>query len=77
MVSDRSPVPVVEGEELTKIYDGRIVFDDWSFSVEEGEILVTLGPNGAGKTNPVESIAGSRTPDSGRIEVFGFDSLET
>ncbi len=44
-------------------------------TVEEGEIFAILGPNGAGKTTTVESIAGLRTPDSGHIEVFGFDPL--
>ncbi|MCP4307125.1 MAG: ABC transporter ATP-binding protein [bacterium] len=66
---------VIEVDALTKSYDDRIVVDGISFSVEEGEIFAILGPNGAGKTTTVESIAGLRTPDSGRIEVFGFDPL--
>lgn len=66
---------VVEVDELTKSYDARTVVDKVSFSVEEGEIFAILGPNGAGKTTTVESIAGLRTPDSGRIGVFGFDPL--
>jgi ABC-2 type transport system ATP-binding protein len=68
-------MPVIVVDELTKSYDGRVVVDGVSFSVEEGEIFAILGPNGAGKTTTVESIAGLRTPDSGRIEVFGFDPL--
>jgi ABC-2 type transport system ATP-binding protein len=66
---------VIEVDRLTKSYDGKTVVDDVSFSVEEGEIFAILGPNGAGKTTTVESIAGLRTPDSGHIEVFGFDPL--
>lgn len=69
-------MPVIEVEDLTKTYDGKTVVDRVSFSVQEGEIFAILGPNGAGKTTTVESIAGLRTPDSGRIEVFGFDPLE-
>lgn len=68
-------MPVIEVAELTKSYDDKIVVDDVSFSVGEGEIFAILGPNGAGKTTTVESIAGLRTPDTGRIEVFGFDPL--
>lgn len=72
---DGAPGPtsafVVEG--LTKRYDGRTVVDDVSFTVDAGEIFAILGPNGAGKTTTVESIAGLRTPDAGRCEVFGFD----
>lgn len=66
---------MIEVDGLTKSYDDKIVVDDISFSVEEGEIFAILGPNGAGKTTTVESIAGLRTPDSGRIEVFGFDPI--
>lgn len=68
-------VPVIEVDELTKSYEGRTVVDEVSFSVEESEIFAILGPNGAGKTTTVESIAGLRSPDSGNIEVFGFDPL--
>ena len=66
---------VIEVDGLVKSYDDRVVVDDVSFSVEEGEIFAILGPNGAGKTTTVESIAGLRTPDSGRIQVFGFDPI--
>ena len=69
-------VPVIEVDGLVKSYDDRVVVDGVSFSVEEGEIFAILGPNGAGKTTTVESIAGLRTPDSGRIRVFGFDPVE-
>lgn len=68
-------MPVIEVDRLTKSYAGKTVVDDVSFSVEEGEIFAILGPNGAGKTTTVESIAGLRTPDSGRVGVFGFDPL--
>ena len=68
-------MPLIDIRELTKSYDDSIVVDNVSFAVEEGEIFAILGPNGAGKTTTVESIAGLRTPDSGSIEVFGFDPL--
>lgn len=68
-------MPVIEVAELTKSYNGRTVVDNVSFSVEDGEIFAILGPNGAGKTTTVESIAGLRTPDSGTVEVFGFDPI--
>jgi ABC-2 type transport system ATP-binding protein len=66
-------VPVIDVDGLVKRYDGRAVVDDVTFSVEEGEVFGILGPNGAGKTTIVESIEGLRTPDEGRIRVFGLD----
>jgi ABC-2 type transport system ATP-binding protein len=66
-------VPVIEVENLVKRYDDVVVVDGVSFSVERGEVFGILGPNGAGKTTTVESIAGLRRPDSGRISVLGLD----
>ena len=66
---------VIDVDELTKTYDGKTVVDRVSFSIDEGEIFAILGPNGAGKTTTVESIAGLRSPDSGRVAVFGFDPM--
>ena len=47
--------------------------DDISFEVTEGEIFGMLGPNGAGKTTTVEILQALRQPDSGVINVLGFD----
>jgi ABC-2 type transport system ATP-binding protein len=66
-------MPIIEVESLTKRYGDRVAVDDVSFSVERGQIFGILGPNGAGKTTTVESIAGLRTPDAGRISVLGLD----
>jgi ABC-2 type transport system ATP-binding protein len=62
---------LIDVNNITKRYGDRMVVDDVSFSVEEGEIFGILGPNGAGKTTTVESITGLRTPDSGTITVLG------
>jgi ABC-2 type transport system ATP-binding protein len=64
---------IIEVEHLTKRYGDEVAVDDVSFTVEKGEIFGILGPNGAGKTTTVESIAGLRHPDSGRIRVLGVD----
>ena len=64
---------VIEVDGLIKRYDGVPVVDGVSFAVERGEIFAILGPNGAGKTTTVESIAGLRHPDEGRIRVLGLD----
>jgi ABC-2 type transport system ATP-binding protein len=66
-------MPAIEVDNLVKRYDDVPVVDDVSFTVEKGEIFAILGPNGAGKTTTVESIAGLRQPDGGRIRVLGLD----
>ncbi len=37
----------------------------------ESEILMLLGPSGCGKTTLISIIAGTLTPDSGSVEIFG------
>lgn len=69
--SESSPAVVVEG--LHKRYGSKVAVDEVSFAVEQGEIFGILGPNGAGKTTTVESIAGLRVGDAGRVRVHGID----
>ena len=59
--------------DLRKRYGDILAADGVTFEIEEGEIFGLLGTNGAGKTTTVECIIGLRQPDSGRIEVCGFD----
>ena len=66
-------MPAIDVEGLTKRYGDRVVVDDVSFAVDEGEIFGIVGPNGAGKTTIVETIEGLRRPDAGRVRVLGLD----
>jgi ABC-2 type transport system ATP-binding protein len=65
--------PAVTVQGLRKAYGATVAVDDVSLEVGQGEVFGILGPNGAGKTTTVESIAGLRTPDAGRIRVHGLD----
>ena len=47
-----------------------------SFEVEEGEIFGLIGKNGAGKTTITKIIATLVQPNSGKVLVKGFDSVE-
>ena len=64
---------VIEVDGLRKTYGTTVAVDDLSFTVGRGEIFGILGPNGAGKTTTVESLAGLRRPDRGRVRVLGLD----
>jgi ABC-2 type transport system ATP-binding protein len=69
-VTDASAVEVVN---LVKVYSGRCVVDQLTFSVQPGEVFALLGPNGAGKTTTVEILEGYRKPDEGAVRVLGLD----
>jgi ABC-type branched-subunit amino acid transport system ATPase component len=53
-------------EGLSKRFGGVAAVDDFTFRVEEGEILGLIGPNGSGKTTVLNMLSGFLAPDSGR-----------
>ena len=60
---------------LGKRFDKLQAVDNLSFQIHEGEIFGLLGPNGAGKTTTVKMIVGMLRPDTGTIEINGFDAV--
>jgi lipopolysaccharide export system ATP-binding protein len=58
---------ILRAEHLFKKYKKRIVVNDVSVEVHQGEIVGLLGPNGAGKTTSFYMIVGMIKPNSGRI----------
>ncbi len=63
----------LEVEHLKKRYKEKVVLEDISLYVQEGEIVGLLGPNGAGKTTTFKSLLGFIKPDSGNIYLNGED----
>ena len=64
---------VINIEGLTKTYNEFIAVNEISFDVNKGEVFALLGPNGAGKTTTVEIIECLKTPDNGKVEIFGIN----
>ena len=54
-------------EKITKSYTDRKLFDQASFSLQEGEKIGIIGINGTGKTTLLKMIAGLEEPDAGTI----------
>ncbi len=63
--------PVLHVDGVTHGYDGPIVLDGVSFSVDAGEIVCLLGPSGCGKTTTLRLVAGLEQPASGQIVIAG------
>lgn len=58
---------------LSKAYREKVVVNDASLVVRNGEAVGLLGPNGAGKTTIFYMITGLVPVDSGRITLDGHD----
>lgn len=59
---------ILELKEVSKHYDGKAVFEPFSYEFAAGDRIGLLGPNGSGKTTLLRIIAGSLLPDRGRVE---------
>lgn len=62
---------VIQTEELTKEYNGRVVVDRLNLHVPRGKIYAFLGKNGAGKTTTMKMLLNLIRPTSGSFCLFG------
>jgi len=55
-------------EQMSKGFDGKTLFKNFSFTVEAGERVAIIGPNGIGKTTLLRTLMGELTPDAGSVK---------
>jgi branched-chain amino acid transport system ATP-binding protein len=60
-------VKILELNKVKKSFGGIKAVEDFSLSVEEGEIVGLIGPNGAGKSTLFNCVAGVFPPTAGEI----------
>jgi ABC-type Fe3+/spermidine/putrescine transport system ATPase subunit len=61
---------MIELEDLS-LAVGDFCLEQICLTMKKGEYVVLLGPSGAGKTVLLETIAGIRVPDAGKISING------
>lgn len=64
---------VLSTENLVKKYSQRVVANNVSINVHQGEIVGLLGPNGAGKTTTFYMTTGLVTPNAGKVFLNDVD----
>jgi len=67
--------PVVEIQNLTKVYGDFTALDSLSLTVDRGSILGFIGHNGAGKTTAIRILVGQARPTSGTATIAGADCV--
>lgn len=59
---------VLNVENVSKSFDGKLLFDNISFSIRRGDRVAIIGPNGCGKSTLLKIILENIEPSSGKIE---------
>lgn len=54
-------------EHISKIYGEKVIFEDASFGVQEGNKVGIIGINGTGKSTLLKMLAGEEVPETGQI----------
>ena len=54
-------------EHIHKIFGDKVIFDDISCGIDQGEKIGIIGVNGTGKTTLLRVIAGEEEPDEGQV----------
>ncbi len=66
--ADKSGARVIEAKGISKAFDGRTLFEDFSIRINRGDRVGIIGPNGVGKSTLLKVLIGEMEPDSGEIK---------
>ena len=64
---------ILEINNISKNYDGQIILNNLSLTINKGDIYGLIGRNGSGKTTLIRIITGLATPKNGTIKLYGTD----
>lgn len=67
---------MIEGIELSKRFEGRVLFENFNFKIESGEFVCFSGVSGCGKTTLLNMIGMIEPFDSGKLLIDG-DAIVT
>lgn len=65
---------VIEIRNIFKAFGEKVVLDNISISIKEGEIFGMLGPSGAGKTTLIKILTGQLSPTKGNAMILGANT---
>jgi lipopolysaccharide export system ATP-binding protein len=67
---------IIKFENISLSYGNRLILDNISFQINEGQIFGMLGPNGVGKSTIFNLITGLISPDKGKIKILGENVVD-
>ena len=66
--AERNPQKLMELIHVSKAYDGKVLFNDFSYLVSPKTRMALLGDNGSGKSTLIRILLGQEQPDSGEVK---------
>ncbi|AWE07088.1 multidrug ABC transporter ATP-binding protein [Lysinibacillus sp. 2017] len=69
LATSRLGKKVLESEGITKSYGDRMLIEDYSFLLQQGDRIGIIGANGYGKSTLLNMLAGEIEPDKGEVIV--------
>ena len=67
---------IIEFDKVSLSFGNRLILDNISFKINEGQIFGMLGPNGVGKSTIFNLITGLIYPKHGKILINGQDTSQ-
>ena len=64
---------IIEFKNISLSYGSRLILDNISFNINEGQIFGMLGPNGVGKSTIFNLLTGLISPNAGSIKINNTD----
>lgn len=64
---------IIKVSNVTKRFNDKLVLDNISFEIKEGEIFGLIGPNGAGKSTLINIMTSLITSNGGSIAICEYD----
>lgn len=62
---------MIEIKNISKSFDGKKIFDNFSLTINKGAFLIVTGASGCGKTTLLNMIGAIEKPDNGQILIDG------
>ena len=67
--------PILNAQKLSKSFGANPLFQNVSFTVNEGDRIGLIGPNGSGKSTLLKILGGTVVPDSGEVVMRKLTTL--